>query len=39
VKFVRDGLLDSRAQKDNLCTLIPPSVPSGQPMLHFEGCR
>ena len=39
VKFVRNGLLDSRAQKENLCRLIPPSVPSGQPMLHFEGCR
>jgi len=38
VAFVRDGLLDQRAQKQNLCLLVPASVPSGMPMLTFEGC-
>jgi cytochrome c peroxidase len=38
VAFVRDGLLDPRAEKQNLCSLIPSSVPSGMPMLDFEGC-
>lgn len=38
VAFVRDGLLDPRAEKQNLCLLIPISVPSGMPMLNFEGC-
>ncbi len=38
VTFVRDGLLDQRAQKQNLCSLVPASVPSGMPMLTFEGC-
>jgi hypothetical protein len=32
--FVRDGLLDQRAQKQNLCPLVPASVPSGMPVLH-----
>jgi cytochrome c peroxidase len=38
VAFVRDGLLDPRAQKQNLCRLIPASVPSGFPTMQFEGC-
>jgi len=36
VTFVRDGLLDQRVT--NLCHLIPASVPSGQPVLQFQGC-
>lgn len=38
VAFVRDGLLDKRAQKQNLCKLPPASVPSGFPTMQFEGC-
>jgi cytochrome c peroxidase len=38
ITFVRDGLLDRRATKENLCKLIPRSVPSGSPLLQFEGC-
>ena len=38
VSFVRDGLLDGRSKKQNLCSLVPDSVPSGIPLLHFEGC-
>jgi cytochrome c peroxidase len=38
VAFVRDGLLDPHAEKQNLCLLVPTSVPSGMPMLNFEGC-
>ena len=33
VEFVRNGLLDKRAKKENLCTLIPRTVPSGMPPL------
>lgn len=36
--FVRDGLLDERAKKENLCKLVPPSVPSGDRVLQFERC-
>jgi len=36
VKFVRDGLLDKDAT--NLCHLIPRSVPSGMPVMVFQGC-
>jgi cytochrome c peroxidase len=36
VTFIRDGLLDRRVK--NLCSLIPPSVPSGLPVLQFEAC-
>jgi cytochrome c peroxidase len=39
IAFVRDGLLDPRVNPSNLCRLIPESVPSGQPVLLFEGCR
>ncbi|HZQ70283.1 MAG TPA: cytochrome c peroxidase [Terriglobales bacterium] len=38
VSFVRDALLDERAFKRHLCPLIPDSVPSGMPLLTFEGC-
>ena len=38
ISFVRDGLLDSRAQKQNLCKLPPASVPSGLTVMQFEGC-
>jgi len=39
VAFVRDGLFDKRAGPKNLCTLVPGSVPSGQPVLEFEACK
>lgn len=38
VSFVRDALLDGRARKRHLCPLIPDTVPSGMPLLRFEGC-
>jgi cytochrome c peroxidase len=38
VAFVRNGLLDPKASPGFLCRLIPRSVPSGRPMLFFEGC-
>jgi cytochrome c peroxidase len=38
IAFVRDGLLDPRAAKDNLCKLIPRAVPSGSAMPLFQGC-
>jgi len=38
VSFVRDGLLDPRAKKQNLCGLVPSAVPSGMPTMHFENC-
>jgi len=39
VRFVRDGLLDARTSKANLCRLIPLALPSGLPPLGFHGCR
>ena len=39
VKFVRDGLLDARTSKENLCRLIPRTLPSGLLPLGFHGCR
>jgi len=39
VSFVRDGLLDQRVKPENLCKLVPSSVPSGLPVLDFEACR
>lgn len=39
VAFVRDGLLDERAKRENLCRLVPESVPSGSPVLQFQGCQ
>jgi len=38
VHFVRDSLLDDGAEPDELCPLIPAGVPSGLPMLRFQGC-
>jgi len=34
--FLRHGLLDSRALPENLRSLVPPSVPSGRPVLQFQ---
>lgn len=39
VSFVRDGLLDERAKPENLCKLVPATVPSGLPVLEFEVCQ
>jgi cytochrome c peroxidase len=38
-QFVKTGLLDPRAKKENLCGLIPKSVPSRLGVLTFEDCR
>jgi cytochrome c peroxidase len=38
VAFVRHGLLDGRAGRHNLCTLIPNSVPSGYSTMQFQAC-
>jgi cytochrome c peroxidase len=38
VEFVKTGLLDPRALPQNLCKMLPKSVPSRQPVLIFEGC-
>lgn len=38
IEFVKYGLLDSRAKKENLCKLVPSTVPSGRPVLQFEAC-
>jgi cytochrome c peroxidase len=38
VAFVRDGLLDERASRQHLCTLIPEAVPSGFPVPQFQHC-
>ena len=38
VAFVRDSLTDDGARPDALCALIPAAVPSGRPLLTFEGC-
>jgi cytochrome c peroxidase len=38
VTFVRTGLLDSRAARQNLCALIPATLPSGMQPLRFEEC-
>ena len=39
VAFVRNGLLDQRAAPKSLCSILPAAVPSGMPVLIFEGCR
>jgi len=39
VAFVSDALLDERAKKQNLCPLIPDSVPSGYTTMIFEECH
>jgi cytochrome c peroxidase len=38
VTFVRTGLLDPRADRQNLCALVPATLPSGMPPLRFEEC-
>ena len=38
VHFVRDSLLDESAKAREFCPLIPTAVPSGLPILHFQGC-
>ena len=38
VAFVKEGLLDDRADPKKLCRLIPSQVPSGMPILQFETC-
>lgn len=38
VEFVERGLLDPKASKQNLCKLVPEKVPSGLPVMDFEGC-
>jgi cytochrome c peroxidase len=39
VAFVRDGLLDDNATRQNTCKLIPGAVPSGLPVAHFAKCK
>jgi len=36
--FVRDSLLDGNANAREFCLLIPKAVPSGLPILRFQGC-
>jgi cytochrome c peroxidase len=38
VSFVKSGLLDHRAERQNLCSLAPAMVPSGMQPLRFEEC-
>jgi cytochrome c peroxidase len=38
VAFVRTGLLDPRADRRHLCSLVPAAVPSGMLPLRFEEC-
>jgi cytochrome c peroxidase len=37
-QFVKTGLLDPRAKKENLCAMIPKLVPSKLKVLTFEAC-
>jgi hypothetical protein len=39
VAFVRNGLLDPRSLPQNLCALVPESLPSGLPVAVFQGCE
>jgi len=39
LEFLRSGLLDRRALPENLCKVIPASVPSGRKVLTFQGCH
>ena len=36
--FVRDGLLDARTQRQNLCRLVPKALPSHLTPMRFEEC-
>ena len=38
VAFVRTGLLDPRALRQNLCSLVPSTLPSGMTPLEFQLC-
>jgi cytochrome c peroxidase len=38
VAFVRTGLLDPRALPQQLCSLVPTTLPSGLTPLRFQGC-
>jgi len=38
IAFVKSGLFDRRASKENLCRLVPSTVPSRRPVLTFEAC-
>src|SRR5215468_274405 len=38
VAFVRDGLLDERVNRQNLCKLVPDAVPSGMTTIRFQEC-
>ena len=38
IAFVRTGLLDAGAKKENLCRLVPAKLPSGLKPLNFEAC-
>ena len=38
VAFVRDGLLDQKARKESLCSMVPREVPSGFSTMKFESC-
>jgi cytochrome c peroxidase len=38
-QFVRSGLLDRRAEKEDLCSLVPKTLPSGLRPLEFEACK
>jgi cytochrome c peroxidase len=38
VTFVRTGLFDSHAERQNLCSLVPESLPSGMIPPRFEDC-
>ena len=38
-QFVKTGLLDPRAKKENLCSMIPKAVPSRLALLRFEECE
>ena len=38
-QFVKTGLLDPRAKKENLCNLVPKLVPSRLKVLTFEACE
>jgi cytochrome c peroxidase len=37
--FVRDGLADPRVTLENLCRLVPATLPSGRAPLEFSGCH
>ncbi len=39
VEFVRVGLMDERAKKENLCKLVPKKLPSGLIVGTYEGCQ